>query len=676
MFKESVGNQLISETRASVGSTNLTVMRALAKGRQGIAVGLVGFFIIFLCISFALSRSTSLEPQVDGGEKQQSWDGLTIWSAGEARDSTNVAVVTALHGSNELLASALADIRAAHSRLEAEVAGIEEGMPRPVSKNISEPAFAAAPVDLAALLDAETRTKMLETIPSCVALLDEYNDYYKEQTRVHHLWVNAVRDEHFMKAVADKVKWMDDRKDYWLGLGFRSGQEAVDKMSSGTMADDERRQLDDFLMKYLPTESYWDPKDPDAVNKVESLFIKSGQTRQKLKDQKEDGERRLEALDFKLWDMCALQFPYANWTKQHDAILATQDRVAAREQWDGNHECVNWDVAIPGWKQVPGIHAPDPLWKQDPLQYPNPTVNVTFIMQYFKHPEMVSTIVSRLYACTEGRLGKGQIPGLTSTLLVNVDSSDEFETWYEEWKKTDEGSFLVPVFAHNVHESRGFNNLGKAARGEYLVFMQDNDVPPSDCSWLLQALDIFQKWPKVGAVGLRNDAVSTKKFDRADALGTLHLQGSQEYTPKRLYDPEIGVLMHFASVADTGPLACRKVLFQSLGGFNEGLCKKGKPCSLADWEFTFRCWLSGNPVVHVELQDELSFSAGPNAQAPGPQELFTGLQNVKINHRVIMEVYEDFLQLVTREVKRLNSHLPEAPADYKPPPRNQQQTTN
>lgn len=58
------------------------------------------------------------------------------------------------------------------------------------------------------------------------------------------------------------------------------------------------------------------------------------------------------------------------------------------------------------------------------------SVDVSFLLLYYKHPWNVEQIVERLYGCTHGYLGDGALGhGITSELVVNVDSRGDGETW-------------------------------------------------------------------------------------------------------------------------------------------------------------------------------------------------------------------------------------------------------
>ncbi|KAK3265241.1 hypothetical protein CYMTET_26062 [Cymbomonas tetramitiformis] len=81
--------------------------------------------------------------------------------------------------------------------------------------------------------------------------------------------------------------------------------------------------------------------------------------------------------------------------------------------------------------------------------------DVSFLMQYYKHPQNVAVLVERLYGCTHGPSGDGQLQGLTSELIVNVDSSDEQDV--EAWML---GATRLPRLQLHPSISLGVRNLG------------------------------------------------------------------------------------------------------------------------------------------------------------------------------------------------------------------------
>ncbi|KXZ52872.1 hypothetical protein GPECTOR_8g253 [Gonium pectorale] len=117
---------------------------------------------------------------------------------------------------------------------------------------------------------------------------------------------------------------------------------------------------------------------------------------------------------------------------------------------------------------------------------------VSFMLQYFKRPRVVSLFVNMLQVCNKL---------VQSEFLVNVDSPQEGQAWADlSWNTS---GFVVPVMSYNVHELRGYNRLAGMARGKILVFLQDDDlVEPSDCSWLPRLVAQFEAMPQLAMVGM------------------------------------------------------------------------------------------------------------------------------------------------------------------------------
>lgn len=67
---------------------------------------------------------------------------------------------------------------------------------------------------------------------------------------------------------------------------------------------------------------------------------------------------------------------------------------------------------------------------------------------------------------------------------------------------TEAGSFVNVIMSHNLHEVHGYNRMADIARGRVLVFLQDDQLPPTDCGWAKDLLALFDRWPKLGGVGL------------------------------------------------------------------------------------------------------------------------------------------------------------------------------
>jgi hypothetical protein len=84
---------------------------------------------------------------------------------------------------------------------------------------------------------------------------------------------------------------------------------------------------------------------------------------------------------------------------------------------------------------------------------------VSILLNYFKRPSVVSRLAANLRASCDA----AEVP---CELVVNVDNPEEAAVWAQE------AGFVVPVFSHNLHESRGYNRAARVARGRYLVVWQ------------------------------------------------------------------------------------------------------------------------------------------------------------------------------------------------------------
>jgi hypothetical protein len=48
---------------------------------------------------------------------------------------------------------------------------------------------------------------------------------------------------------------------------------------------------------------------------------------------------------------------------------------------------------------------------------------------------------------------------------------------------------------------RGYNRIAALARGDVLVFLQDDDLLPTTCQWLQRTLDAFDSFPSLALLG-------------------------------------------------------------------------------------------------------------------------------------------------------------------------------
>lgn len=219
---------------------------------------------------------------------------------------------------------------------------------------------------------------------------------------------------------------------------------------------------------------------------------------------------------------------------------------------------------------------------------------------------------------------------------------------------TEEGSFVNVVMSHNLHEVHGYNRMADIARGSALVFLQDDQLPPEECGWVRDLLELFRRWPQLGGVGMnfaeywhpynaggqthnarfnQETVIFRDRRERVWAGGALRF--CQRFPPvaqplarrcllshcpsgtalrwllwlrdvarRRVrpgavfYFPRRGIPFQFVSVADYAPYALRASAFREIGGLDEGFANEGE-CGIFSARARLRrsCTLARSPAA-------------------------------------------------------------------------------
>lgn len=221
--------------------------------------------------------------------------------------------------------------------------------------------------------------------------------------------------------------------------------------------------------------------------------------------------------------------------------------------------------------------------------------NVSFVLQYFRQPAAIAPIVSYFHSCTRGLRGvenaSSPLAGLTSELVVNVDSGEDAAAWVEAAATTGDG-FVTLVVSPNVHEIRGYNRAAAVARGDTLVLLQDDDTPTGSCDWLADVAKLLAARPLVGAVALKKACI------------TVHGDCRWAWTDEAVkhYDPELQLRYQYVTVADFAPLVVRASAYADIGGCDEGAVPPGESGILLDYEMTMRLWAAGWHVTQLHVR--------------------------------------------------------------------------
>eukprot|EP00271_Cylindrocystis_brebissonii_P008647 TRINITY_DN2311_c0_g1_i1.p1 TRINITY_DN2311_c0_g1~~TRINITY_DN2311_c0_g1_i1.p1 ORF type:complete len:390 (-),score=1.11 TRINITY_DN2311_c0_g1_i1:146-1315(-) len=299
------------------------------------------------------------------------------------------------------------------------------------------------------------------------------------------------------------------------------------------------------------------------------------------------------------------------------------------------------------WHELVGqVLAPSHTWKRDMDLYKD-TVNVSFLLQYFRQSSNAANLVNRLFHCVHGREIGGAVPNVTVELVVHVDEPSNVSMWHDLTQQTRNGRFVVPVFSHNLGEVRGYNRVAHVARGQILFLLQDDAIPPEVCNWLPRVLSVFDTWPRVGILGLCGSRLSVHSATPISSYG-LHSFARFEMLQ---YDQQSSIRMHFASLVDSSPMIYRRRIYWKLGEQNEAtMGGKAESGIMTDWDMAPRVWLSGFQVTHMFLLNEEVFTNPPSVFA----STHSGIRRRVRDLNQWLNIWDQENELIFEEVKRVN----------------------
>ena len=187
-----------------------------------------------------------------------------------------------------------------------------------------------------------------------------------------------------------------------------------------------------------------------------SLFQIKGQVARKARDDREVAEK---------WDV----FKGWTWAKTPDELLSEEKTLIeemelVNEKLKSAHHEVRrarqeFPVECEGdASPLTSVRGRRTLTRLDPDVYPD-RPDVSFVIQYFKQPELVKPLVDYYHRCTNGRAGDAATattgssstpssnpnPGITSELIVNVDNPEEATQWLEQQR--EKGDFITLLFS-------------------------------------------------------------------------------------------------------------------------------------------------------------------------------------------------------------------------------------
>ena len=272
------------------------------------------------------------------------------------------------------------------------------------------------------------------------------------------------------------------------------------------------------------------------------------------------------------------------------------------------------------------------------------TPSCSVIVQSFNQVSNVSVLESRLRATS------------MRELIVCEDGS--LDGSHDAWLQllVNPNDFLL--HSNDLHEIRTYNRAIRMAHGPVVCLMQDDDRPPRDGAWLDQALDLFDRYPRLAVLG------GWCGFDQYFDVeyNAPWLPSGQKVIP--FLDPSTRRPMAFVENVNIGPYFVRKRVFEELGGFDLRFSDVGEPGITFESEFCYRAWHCGYQVALTDIPVKQQ-ARRVGYILPGGTSIWGNearVRNERANKQLIRSLYDDDLTAIQTAVRMSNQALVPAPS--------------
>jgi GT2 family glycosyltransferase len=206
----------------------------------------------------------------------------------------------------------------------------------------------------------------------------------------------------------------------------------------------------------------------------------------------------------------------------------------------------------------------------------NEKPRVTAIVQLFNKRQNIEAIVAGLL-----------VPAIDEIIVVDDGSSDGA---LEILPRLLTGKNHFIIRSNDIFEIRSYSRALDFARGEIVALLQDDDIPPPDGAWVTQAVDLFDRHPKLAVLGGR-DGLELKLRDPLPESDE-----STNYIAYRAVNQQNGqridLPFRFVEIINRAPMLVRRHTIQQLGGIDNTFA----PFQCDDVDLCLRAWKAGFQV--------------------------------------------------------------------------------
>lgn len=281
---------------------------------------------------------------------------------------------------------------------------------------------------------------------------------------------------------------------------------------------------------------------------------------------------------------------------------------------------------------------------------------------YSERPRLSLILLSFNHRDNVGAIAEGLRRTIAEELIVCDDGSVDGSE--REWQRllSRPNDFLIQ--SNDVHDSRAYNRAVGLARGEVVCILQDDDIPPESGAWAAQALDLFNRYPRLAVLGGHQgwQLDLSAPSDKVRAREVFGYREARKWTYARdipFRDAASGWPFMFVQGVSIGPIFYRRDVFLSLGGFNLDYSLPGEVGMLVDHELSLRAWLAGH---HVALFGPVPFRRYVGGQGTLMFGQATRERNLAHSFAMIQRQYGDRAPAIDAMVDALNQSLAQGAA--------------